>query len=243
MRNPQPTLRYRHRLPLLPDLQHVIAVGVDVAQREVQIHVLGRARHPELSGERTGDFGVLLERRRDKRKSASAAGGKRGRGRRGVAGMRRAARGIAPPGEHGRFGLRQRAGDAVAPGIRLGQVEVELGPLGARERPLVLVAEMVCAVTGADRQLDRRFLHHAVVDVLEPVVEEAKLVAPPILAVEGVIMRAAMDAQLLVLRGGAHVGLGGAAQVQPHAGPVTDRPHGKIDLIPLRLLALEYPAV
>jgi hypothetical protein len=102
---------------------------------------------------------------------------------------------------------------------------------------------MVCAVTGADRELHRRFLHHAVVDVLEPVVEESKLVAPPVLAVEGMIMRAAMDAQLFVLRGGAHIGLGGAAQVQSHAGPVADRPHGKIDLVPLRLLALEHPAV
>src|SRR5262252_8249081 len=108
--------------------------------------------------------------------------------------MRRAVRGIAPPGGHGRLGPRQRA---LALGARLGQVEVELGPLRARDRPLVLVAEMVRAVTGADRELDRRFPHHAVVDVLEPVVEESKLVAPTILAVKRVIVRATMDAQLL----------------------------------------------
>ena len=102
---------------------------------------------------------------------------------------------------------------------------------------------MVFAVAGADRELDRRLLHHAVVDVLEPVVEEAQLVAPAVLAVERMVMRAAVDAQLLVLRCGAHIALGGAAQVQPHAGPVADRPHRQIDLVPLRLLALERAAV
>src|SRR5262249_34491377 len=34
MRDPQPALRHRHRLPLLSDLQHVVSVGVDVAQGE-----------------------------------------------------------------------------------------------------------------------------------------------------------------------------------------------------------------
>jgi len=64
---------------------------------------------------------------------------------------------------------------------------------------------MIRAVTGANGELDRRFGHHAVVDVLEPVIEEAQLIAPPVFAVERMVVRAAMDAQLLVLRGGAHV--------------------------------------
>src|SRR4029453_202800 len=54
MRHPQPALRHRHRLALLPDLEHVLAVGVDVAQREEQIHVLGGARYPERRGGRAG---------------------------------------------------------------------------------------------------------------------------------------------------------------------------------------------
>jgi hypothetical protein len=65
MRDPQPSLRHRHRLPLLADLEHVLAGVIDVAQREQQIHVLGGARDPKLRHERAGDLGVLLERRRD----------------------------------------------------------------------------------------------------------------------------------------------------------------------------------
>src|SRR5262249_59432612 len=99
--------------------------------------------------------------------------------------MRRAARGIAPPGGHGRLGPRQRA---LALGARLGQVEVELGPLRARDRPLVLVAEMVCAVTGADGELDRRVLPHPPVDVPLPGVGETTFVAPPRLAFEGSVI-------------------------------------------------------
>ncbi len=154
-----------------------------------------------------------------------------------------ATRGIAALGESGGLGLGERTGHAAAFGAWRGQVEVELGPLRARDRPLFLVAEMIRAVAGADGELHRRLLHHAIVDVLEPVVEEAQLVVPPIVAVERMIMRAAMDAQLFMFRGGAHVALGGPAQVQSHARPVADRPHRNIDLVPLRLLVLERTAV
>ncbi len=155
-------------------------------------------------------------------------------------GMGLAGGGIAARGGRSRFCCCERAGFAFG-AVR--QVEVEPGPLRARERPFVLVAEMVFAVAGADRELDRRLLHHAVVDVLQPVVEEAQLVAPPVLAVERMEVRTAMDAQLLVLRRRAGIALGGAAQVQPHAGPVADRPHRQVDVLPLRLLALERAAV
>ena len=57
------------------------------------------------------------------------------------------------------------------------------------------------------------------------------------------VVRAAVDAQLLVFRGGAHVTLGGAAQVQSHAGPVADRPYRQIDLVPLCLLGPERAGV
>src|SRR5438128_8663046 len=117
----------------------------------------------------------------------------------------------ARPGD-GRLCPRERSGDAVTCAVvRLGQIEIEPRPLRARDRPFVLVAEMIGAAAGADRKLDRRLLHHAVVDIFEPVVEEAQLIAPSILAVERMVMRAAMDAQLLVLRGGADIALGGTA--------------------------------
>src|SRR5436190_10910864 len=117
--------------------------------------------------------------------------------------VRRAGGGIAARPCRGGLRSGQRAADALAFGaVGLGEVQVQPGPFRARERPLVLVAEMILAVAGADRELDRRLLHHAGVDVLEPVVEEAQLVAPAVLAVERMEVRAAMDAQLLLLRGG-----------------------------------------
>src|SRR3954453_16337184 len=91
---------------------------------------------------------------------------------------------------------------------------MQFGPLRARDRPLVLVAEMIFAMAGTDGELDRRLPHQAVVDVLEPVIEEAELVAPTVLAVERMVMRAAVDAQLLFLRCGAHIALGRPTQVQ-----------------------------
>ena len=114
------------------------------------------------------------------------------------------------------LGSGQRAGDALAFGaVRLGEVQVQPGPLRARERPLVLVTEMIFAVAGADRELDRRLQHHAVVDVLEPVVEEPQLVAPAVLAMERMEVRAAVDAQFLLLGRRPHVAFGGAAQAAP----------------------------
>ncbi len=56
-------------------------------------------------------------------------------------------------------------------------------------------------------------------------------------------VRAGMDAQLLVRRRGAHEGLGIAAQVQGHAGPISDREHRHGDPVPLRLRAAKGAAV
>src|SRR6266516_4764453 len=125
--------------------------------------------------------------------------------------MRRTARGIAAPGCRVWLSLAERARHTFA--AWGGQVEVELGPLRARDGPFVLVAEMVFAVTGADGELHRRLLHYGIVDVLEPIIEEAQLVASSVVAVERMVMRTAMDAQLLILGGGSHVALGCAAQV------------------------------
>src|SRR2546423_5716069 len=134
--------------------------------------------------------------------------------------MGSAACGIAALSRCGGLAPGERAGRAIGLRLRRGQVEVELGPMRACDRPLVLIAEMIRAVTGANGELHRRFGHHAVVDVLEPVVEETQLITPPIFAVEWMGMRAAVGAQLLLLRGGAHVAFGCAAQVQSPALPV-----------------------
>ena len=59
MRGAQPAFRHRHRRALLAGLHDLVAVGVEVAKREEQIHVLGLARHVEGRGERPGDLDVL----------------------------------------------------------------------------------------------------------------------------------------------------------------------------------------
>ena len=47
MRHPQPAFRHREGRALLAGLQPLLAVGIDIAQREKEIHVLGRTRDPQ----------------------------------------------------------------------------------------------------------------------------------------------------------------------------------------------------
>ena len=56
-------------------------------------------------------------------------------------------------------------------------------------------------------------------------------------------VRAGVDAKLLVRRGRAREGLGVAAQMQSHAGPVADAEHRYGDPVPLRLGAAKRAAV
>ena len=116
------------------------------------------------------------------------------------------------------------------------QLQIQLRPLRARERPLVLEAELVAAeiaAAGADHELHRRLVHDPGVDALQPVVEEAQLVEPAFLGMERMEVRAGVDAQLLVLRGRVHEAFGVAAQVQPRAGPVADAVERHRDLRPI----------
>src|SRR5262245_63043664 len=95
---------------------------------------------------------------------------------------------------------------------RLRQIEIEFGPARARKRPFVLEAPLHLVAAFADGELHRRLIHNAIVDAFEPIVEEAQLIAPSLLGIEGMYMSAGVDAQLLVRRSSAHEGLGVAAQ-------------------------------
>ena len=188
MRYAQPSFGHRHRRSLLAGLQHVVAVGIDVAEGEKEIHVLGRARDPENRGDRAGDLDVLRERRRlerDPHAGRDAAAHHLRRGRRGRTHRAEAGGGIGARAVRSGIG-RRRAAPALSdvPGARLRQIEIELGPARARERPFVLVAPFDLVAALADRELHRRLLHDAVVDAFEPVVEEPQLIAPPFLGVE-----------------------------------------------------------
>src|SRR5207248_4482105 len=119
-----------------------------------------------------------------------------------MSGVGGAARGIFPRARDRRLCRRERAAGAAAfRALRPGEIEIKFAPLRAREWPFVLVTEMIGAAASADRELDRRLLHHAVVDALEPMIEEAQLIVAAVFAVEGMVVRAAMNAQLLVFRG------------------------------------------
>ena len=74
-------------------------------------------------------------------------------------------------------------------------------PLRARERPFVLVPPFELVAALADGDLDRRLVHHAVVDTLQPKIEKAHLICPPFLRIERMHVAAGVDAQLLMLRG------------------------------------------
>ena len=231
VRGAQPALGHAlHRLSALAHLFDILAIGTDVSDGGVDVHVFRGAGHPQVQHQRPGDFHVLGHRRRLERNARST------RHRTIVAGTRRVVDRLRYSRRHG----GQRAlGLAAALRWRiLLDVQVELRPLRARDRPFVLVAERIRlrAAAGADLELDRRLVHHAGVDALEPVVEPAQLVDAGLERMERMEVAAGMDAQLLVLRGGQHVGLGVAAQVHREAAPVADAVHRHLDLVPLRAL-------
>src|SRR5258708_25441756 len=78
------------------------------------------------------------------------------------------------------------------------QSEIELAPLRARERPFGFVPPHDGAAALADGELHWRLVHEAVVDALEPAVEEPQLIATPVLRIERMHVGAGMDAELLL---------------------------------------------
>src|SRR5450631_342505 len=77
MGHPQPTLGHRHLLALLTHLPNIVAVGIDVADGEEQIHVFGAARYKQHRRYRPGHLGVLTQRRRLQRDSHAGLHGAR----------------------------------------------------------------------------------------------------------------------------------------------------------------------
>src|SRR5262249_30664666 len=227
VRRAQPALGHAlQRLALLTDLEHVFSAGGDVADRGEDIHVLPRARHPEVEHDGPGDLGVLGHRRRLERDTTRYLPGAARRGPR-IAHLR----GLL------RRGPRELPLDR--PGIlRAGTVDSqeEFRPLRALERPLVLEAEFVRpgAAAGADFELHRRLGHGAGCGALQPVVEPAQLIDARLERVERVEVGAGVYAQLLVPRRSAHVALSVPAQVQRGAAPVADGVEGDLDPVPAR---------
>ena len=113
------------------------------------------------------------------------------------------------------------------------RVEIELGPLGARNRPFILGALDERLAWMAHLQQHARLLAPAGVLALQEIVEELAL---QLAAVVGVEMRPVLDAVRLepfVLRGGARKALEIAARVQALSAPVRRREQRRGDLVPL----------
>ena len=117
--------------------------------------------------------------------------------------------------------------------LRVGR-EMELGPLRARDRPIVLMADDEFLARMTDVELHARLLVPAVLLALEEVAEELLLQVD---AVVGVIVRPMLDAvhfEPFLFRRRAEEALEIAARVQRLAAPVRGRKQRHLDLRPVR---------
>src|SRR5262249_43180606 len=114
------------------------------------------------------------------------------------------------------------------------RIDIELGPLRPRERPLILVTLDELLADVANLELHFGLPGPAGVLALEVVAEELLLQRD---AVVGIEMRPVLDAvalEPLVLRGRAHEALEIAARVQALPAPVSRREQRHLDLRPVR---------
>ena len=112
-------------------------------------------------------------------------------------------------------------------------VQVELGPAGPGERPLLLRAQFEAAVDVSDVEVDRRLPVPAGVLALQEVPEEPLLQGHAVVGVELGEVFEAVDLQPLVVRGDTGIALETAAGVQM-VGPVGRRQHRDGDLLQIR---------
>ena len=129
----------------------------------------------------------------------------------------------------------------VARGARWGKVKVVLSPLRAGEWPFVLEAPFDLVASLADGQLDRRFVHHAVINTLEPVVEKTDLIFLSLGGVVRVHVRTCLHPKLLMFGCGTHERFGVAAQMQRHTRPIANSQQRNGNLVPLRLRTRKAP--
>ncbi len=196
VRHPQPTARERRGF-VGADEADLLPVRVEHPQHGEDVTIGARRGHPQPQPDRPGELG--------------------GRGKRLRGEVERAP---------GRVELRRpdpRPCRRRQPGC--GRIEVEPGPLRARQRPLVLQPRGRGAVGMADRQPHRRLVRPAVVEALQGVIEEALLQGAVFRQVEALEMRADMHRQPLPRRAGTLKALDVAAQMHAGATPIARRQH------------------
>ena len=113
-------------------------------------------------------------------------------------------------------------------------VQIELGPLRARQRPFVLGARHEFLAGMADVEQHLGLLVPAVVDAFQEMVEELALQVLAVLGVEQREVGVAVHLQPFLLGAGAQVAFEIAAWMQSHAAPVGGGEDRRLDVLELR---------
>src|SRR5262249_45338882 len=122
----------------------------------------------------------------------------------------------------------------LLPPAQPGRTDEELGPACARERPLLLLAQLVLvAERSPDVELHRRLALPSVVISFQEVVEEAPLQLHAVWEVEPLLVAAGVHFEPLLRRSGLREGLEVAARVQPEATPVRGAQERHLDRWPV----------
>src|SRR5580704_493081 len=202
LRGPQPAHADHPGRVEAADERDVPAAGVQDAQGQEEVGVGGAGRHDEPGRGGPGDLGFLGER----------LGGERQAIAQGLE--------VRP----GRAGGRRRG-----QGARAG-IQVEPGPPGPGQRPLVFLALLEAAVDQPGVELDRWLAVPAGVLVVQEIAEEPLLQGHAVVGVKLGEVLVAVDLQPLAGRSGARVALEVAPGVQM-MGPVGRREHRDGDLL------------
>lgn len=201
MRRTQPSIGDRRARIVRTDEGNLPARLVEDAQHQKDIGIGGRRREKQLGRDRSGDLQRFRQRRREETLAVAE---------------RLVAQGC----------LALRVVPHQAHGLR---VEIEFGPLRARQRPFAFVPldERLAGVT--DLQLHARLLVPAGVLALEEVAKKALLQADSVVRVEVRPVRIAMHLKPLLPGGGSHEAFEVPARMQSLSTPIRRAEHRQVD--------------
>ena len=205
MRGAQPALSHR-RMRIDGALEHhLLEVAGEHAQHDEDVGVRRRGRDEQFQRRRSGDLGLLRERRAQE----------------GDAVAHRV------ECHHGFLHA------AFVAELAVDRIEIKPRPLGAIDRPFALHAfDETVDVTHL--KLDRRLLVPAVLLAVQEIIEEAQLQIAAVVRVEMRPVLDAVHLEPFALRGCAHEAFEIAARMQRLAAPIRRREKRHLDLRPHR---------
>ena len=212
---PQPALGDRRVRVDRPHERDLLAVGVEHSEHHEQVGVGRGGRHEQLRRQRSGDLGLLSQRRGEEPQPVTDS----------LVAQLAAAGALLPAAPQGPVGVQ-------APAL----------PVGARDRPVLLgpLHEPVCV---AHLQQHRRLAVPTCVGPLQEVPEETLLQRHSVVGVVLGPVLDAVDLQPALRRRGAGVGLEVAPRVQSLAAPVGRGQERHRHLVPHRRAVGVVPVV